>query len=101
MDQLDPFKNYLFDTIGAMDGRDLAKEDTYEGDLTLENADILAFWKWEESRQERGRYLLNSWISRTPGMEKTPSWGYLPIPPGSTGSKLPQAVPGQAPGPTR
>ena len=52
---MDPFKNYLFDAIGAMDGRDLAKEDTYEGDLILENADILAFWKWEESRQERGR----------------------------------------------
>ena len=25
------------------------------------------FWKWEESRQERGRYLLNSWISQDSG----------------------------------
>ena len=67
---MDPFKNYLFDAIGAMDSRDLAKEETYEGDLILENADILAFWKWEESRQERGRYLLNSWISQDSGYGK-------------------------------
>ena len=43
--EFDPLKNYLLDAIRAMDGRDLAKEDTYEGDLTLDNADILAFWK--------------------------------------------------------
>ena len=39
--ELEQFKNYLFDAIGAIDGRDLAKEDTYDGDLTWENADIV------------------------------------------------------------
>ena len=42
--ELEQFKNYLFDAIGAIDGRDLAKEDTYDGDLTWENADIVAIW---------------------------------------------------------
>ena len=80
--ELDPFKNYLFDAIGAIDGRDLAKEDTYEGDLTLENANILAFWKWEESRHDWGRYLPNSWISQDSGYGENAGLGIYANTPG-------------------
>ena len=80
--ELDPFKNYLFDAIGAIDGRDLAKEDTYEGDLTLGNANILAFWKWEESRHDWGRYLPNSWISQDSGYGENAGLGIYANTPG-------------------
>ena len=65
--ELDPFKSYLVDAIGADDGRDIAMEDTYDGDLTLANPDIIAAWRWSESRQEWGRYGLYSWLVHDSG----------------------------------
>ena len=59
---LDPFKSYLFEAIGADDGRDLAKEDTYDGDLTLEDPEIIAVWKWHEGRMDWFQVSVASWI---------------------------------------
>ena len=42
--ELDPFRSYLIEAIGADDGRDLIKEDNYPHDLTLEDPDIVAHW---------------------------------------------------------
>ena len=42
--QLDPNRFYIIEAIGADDGRDLLGEDTYSGNLTLEDPDIIAVW---------------------------------------------------------
>ena len=41
--RLDPFKSYLIEAIGA-DGRDMLGRDTHQGDLTLQDPDIIAIW---------------------------------------------------------
>ena len=47
--ELDPVRSYLVDAIGADDGRDLLGDDSYSGDLTLEDPNIVALWD-EEGR---------------------------------------------------
>ena len=41
--RLDPFKSYLIEAIGA-DGRDMLGRDTHQGNLTLQDPDIIAIW---------------------------------------------------------
>ncbi len=69
--EFDPSKNYFFDAIGAIDGWDLAKEDIYEGDITLGNADILGVGReparlWEVPAQLLDFPRLRVWEKRRP-----------------------------------
>ena len=41
--RLDPFKSYLIEAIGV-DGRDMLGRDTHQGNLTLQDPDIIAIW---------------------------------------------------------
>ena len=95
--ELDPSKNYFFDAIGAIDGWDLAKEDIYEGDITLGNADIL-----EVGRESAGlgRYLPNSWISQDSGYGGNAVLGIFSNNPGRYRIEVTSGGEGQAPGPT-
>ena len=80
--ELDPFKSYLFEAIGADDGRDLAKEDTYDGDLTLEDPDIIATWKWQEGRMEWMQVAVASWIPHDNGYGRNSISGTMANSPG-------------------
>ena len=47
--ELDPYRGYLIEAIGADDGRDILKEDNYAGNLTLEDPNLIAVWNSERT----------------------------------------------------
>ena len=50
---LDPYRVYIIEAIGANDGRDLLDEDSYPGDLTLADPDLIAIWNEDRSVQQQ------------------------------------------------
>ena len=51
---LDPYRDYLIEAIGADDGRDVLGEDTHAGDLTLIDPDVLAIWNSDRTVRRSG-----------------------------------------------
>ena len=46
---LDPYRVYLVEVLGADSGIDVLGEDSYEGDLTLADPDIISVWNYDRS----------------------------------------------------